>query len=92
MDFQPRVTNISLCAIGTPIKSPASPAAIRASAAFAWASVRSGSTLVKAFRSLCSIRVRKICANSVAEIFLSLSRPDNCLSVLVCMKKMCRNR
>src|ERR1700686_1366752 len=46
VEVHPRVTNTSLCAIGRPVSTPASPLAISASAALAWASVRSRSTLL----------------------------------------------
>ncbi len=56
----PSVQNRSLCASGTPVSGPASPAAIRASAASAWASAISGVTVMKQLSAgfACSMRSR----------------------------------
>ena len=53
------VTKMSLCAIGTPASGGASPAAMRASAARAWASVTSSSTATKAPSAWCGVDARQ---------------------------------
>ena len=48
------VTKMSLCAMGTPVSTPARPCARRASAACAWVSAAASSTARKAPRSTCA--------------------------------------
>src|SRR6478672_56373 len=85
VERQPRVTKISLCAIGTPVSGVASPLASRASAAAACASVSSSLMSVYALRSLACARARKWRASSVAETCLPCSSADSSLMVMVCM-------
>jgi hypothetical protein len=80
---QPFAQKRSLCAIGMPVSGAASPAAMRASAAFAWARLFSRSTVMKALRGLPtpSMRSRKWRVSSTLETFLSLRFRDNAANV-----------
>src|SRR5579875_3790690 len=85
---QLRVTKMSLCAMGTPVKGPASLPARRTSAALACARVRSRSTCRKALRSLAAMRSRNRVASSVAEILRACSCADSSLRVSLCMESV----
>ncbi len=66
---QPSAQKRSLWAIGMPVRGAASPRPSRASAARAWARLRSASTVMKAFSfpSRRAMRSRKACVSSTLE-------------------------
>ncbi|MCY1361004.1 hypothetical protein D9M69_476550 [compost metagenome] len=71
----PWVQNRSLWAIGAPSRAPFSPAARRASAAWAWARANSSVTVMKLFScgSSCLIRASRAWLSSTAENCLAAS-------------------
>src|SRR3989304_5538590 len=74
---------MSFWAMGMPVSMPASPFAILASAARAWASERSGSTVIKAFRSLYLLmRSRKARVSSTLEISFRRRAAERAATVL----------
>src|SRR3989344_566006 len=80
---QPSAQKMSFWARGTPVSAVPSPFAIRASAALACASERSGSTVMKALRSRCRfIRSRNSRVSSTLEISLRLRARASSATVL----------
>ena len=81
-----RVVKMSLCAIGMPVRGAASPAAMRASAAFACASDTSARTSMNAFRSPCAaMRARYRRVSSTLETLRSRNASPSARTVDSCM-------